>query len=388
MSDMCAVEAERALILLGAGTAVRREASRERARRLACVADWRRLTGTLRRRRLLTVLGPRILELAAEHAGEGFARELEEALAEGRRSGALLGLITTRAMDALNDAGIRSASLKGPLLGEAIYGELGRRPSSDIDLLVAPEQLHAAVEVIRALGYLAPTDHVDAHGLPLLHFALAHARGELPPIELHWRVHWYERRFASECLLAPAGVHAPGWRPAPEAELASLLLFYARDGFVDLRLACDVGAWWDAEGARLRGGALVGLLDSHPALARVLGVAVAVAERVVGIPSGRLLDMSARLDLRGRLAARLANPNPHSSPPQLYADVGMIDALLMPSGHIRAYVRRQLLPPREVLRERARQAQQRRASSSLGHGARVLSRYGLTIARLVRAPEI
>jgi hypothetical protein len=384
---MWAAEAERELILLGAGTAARREAARERARRLACAVDWRRLTGTLRRRRLLTVLGPRILELAAEHAGEGFTRELEEALAEGRRSGAFLGLIATRAMADLNEAGIRSASLKGPLLGEAIYGELGRRPSSDIDLLVAPEQLHAAVEVIRALGYLPPTDHVDARGLPLLHFALAHARGELPPIELHWRVHWYETRFARECLLAPAAMQAPGWRPAPAAELASLLLFYARDGFVDLRLACDVGAWWDAEGSRLRAGALVQLIDSHPALARVLAGAVAVAERVVGIPSGRLLDAGARPDLRGRLAARLANPNPHASLPQLYADVGMVDALLMPAGHFRAYVRRQLLPPRAVLRERARQAQQRRASSSLGHGARVLGRYGVTIARLVRTPE-
>ena len=77
----------------------------------------------------------------------------------------------------LADAGIRCTPLKGPLLGEAIYGDPGRRLSSDIDLLVAPEQLQAAVEVVRGLGYGAPTDHVGADGLPLLHFVLVHERG-------------------------------------------------------------------------------------------------------------------------------------------------------------------------------------------------------------------
>ena len=46
-----------------------------------------------------------------------------------------------------------------------------------------------AVEVVRTLGYAVPTDHVEQGGLPLLHFVLAHERGELPPVELHWRVH-------------------------------------------------------------------------------------------------------------------------------------------------------------------------------------------------------
>ena len=65
---------------------------------------------------------------------------------------------------------------------------------------MAPEQLQAAVEVVRGLGYGAPTDYVQECGLPLLHFVLVHERGELPPVELHWRVHWYERALrASGC---------------------------------------------------------------------------------------------------------------------------------------------------------------------------------------------
>ena len=101
-----------------------------------------------------------------------------------------------------------------------------------------------------------PTDYVQDSGLPLLHFVLVHERGELPPVELHWRVHWYEQRFARERLLPPTAGQEGQWRPAPADELTSLLLFYARDGFIDLRLATDLGAWWDVHGPDLDPGAL------------------------------------------------------------------------------------------------------------------------------------
>lgn len=384
---MSGAPAERQLILLSAGTAARREAMGEKAERLASTLDWARLVETLSSRRLLSTLGPRIQELAGGHASDGFAERLTLALASGRRHGALLALISLRVMSALSDAGIRSSPLKGPLLGEALYGDGARRPSSDIDLLVAAEQLPAAVKVVRGLGYEAPTDHVERRGLPELHFALAHEHRELPTVELHWRVHWYERRFAEERLLPPSGAATRQWRPAASDELAMLLLFYARDGFVDLRLATDVGAWWDSFGSTLEYGAFSELIDVYPGLGRVLRVAVSVAEKVVGIPAEHILGEVPKLGLRDRAAVHLANPNPHTSQPQLYADIGMIDALLMPPGHSGAFVRRQLLPPREVLRERARRAHERRASSRLGHATRVLGRYGLTMTRLVRTPE-
>ncbi len=381
-----AARAERRLILLSAGTRARRQAMREQALLLADTVDWSRLAQMLRRRRLLTVLGPRITALAGERCGDGFAATVEEALAAGRRQGALLALISMRVMAALHDAGIRASPLKGPLLGELIYGDPGRRPSSDIDLLVAPEQLDAAVAVVCGLGYRTPTDHVQRDGLPQLHFALFHERDELPPVELHWRIHWYERGFAAQRLLPPGGDLVTGWRPAPADELAGLLLFYARDGFVDLRLATDVGAWWDAFGAQLAPEALTAAARDHPQLQRVLAVASGVAEKVVGIPAKRLVCDTSRRHLRDRLAMRLANPNPRVSEPQLYADIGLIDALLTPRGHFGEFVRRQLLPPRAVLVERARNRQQR-STTPLGHGVRVVGRYGLAIPRMLRAPE-
>jgi hypothetical protein len=176
-------------------------------------------------------------------------------------------------------------------------------------------------------------------------------------------------------------------RPAPADELAALLLFYARDGFIDLRLAGDLSAWWDVYGADLPPGALDELLRTYPAFARVIPVAVKVAERMVGLPATRLVGDMPKLGLRERIAVRLANPNPHSSQSQLYADMGLIDGLLMPRGAFSVFVRRQLLPPPEVLDQQARHGARRRARSPLGRCAGVLARYGLTMTRLMRAPE-
>jgi hypothetical protein len=359
----------------------------EQAAALAGDVDWSRLTTALRMRKLLALLGPRIVEMAGGAADENFVTAVEQAVENGRLRGAFLQLIALRVMDSLTDAGIRCSPLKGPMLGEAIHGDPGRRLSNDIDVLVAPDQLHTAVEVVRGLGYGAPSDYVDSNGLPRLHFAVAHEQGTLPPVELHWRVHWYEARFACERLLPPALDTPREWRPDPADELVSLLLFYARDGFIDLRLAADLGAWWDLRGSELPIGAVDELLDAYLPLSRAIHVGVKVAENVIGLPGAMVLEQATRLDLRSRTAVRLANPNPRSSQAQLYADRGLIDGLLVPPGGFIAFVRRQVLPPSEVLNEHARNAPRQRARSPLGRGAGILGRYGLTMARLVHAPE-
>jgi Uncharacterised nucleotidyltransferase len=378
---------ERQLILLSAGTADRRRAMHEQAARLMPNVDWRRLGEILHRRRLLPTLGPRILEFAEGRANNDFVVAVEQAVASGRRQGAFLQVVSVRMMACLADAGVRSVALKGPFLSEAIYGDPGRRLSNDIDLLVAKEQLPVAVEVARKLGYDAPTDYVLDDGLPMLHFTLGHEDGKLPPVEIHWRIHWYERSFARERLLPPDSNAKSNWRPAPVDELAALLLFYARDGFIDLRLATDVGAWWDAFGAGLQLDAFEDLLHAYPAFAHIIPVAAKVAENIVGLPIAHIIRDMPELGLRDRMAIRLADPNPRVSAHQLFADMGLIDGLLMPPGDFRAFIRRKVLPPREVLNEYAEYSPAGRAVSPLGYSVRVLTRYGLALGKVIRGPE-
>src|SRR5580704_9666771 len=116
---MSSSEAERQVILLSAGTADRRLAMHEQAERLTLELDWSRLVDTLRTRKLLPVLGPRILEVAGKRASNDFVVAVERAIEAGRRQGTFLQLISLRVIAMLADAGIRCAPLKGPLLGEA-----------------------------------------------------------------------------------------------------------------------------------------------------------------------------------------------------------------------------------------------------------------------------
>jgi hypothetical protein len=380
-------QVERQIILLSAATAVRRKEAGERVEAQLTEVDWDRLTGMLHDQRLLPTLGPRILELAGGAAPEKFESEVTGAIDAARRQDALLQLISARTMEALAKAGIPSTALKGPGLGERLYGEAGRRLSSDIDLLVAPEQLGGAVEVVRGLGYASPLDHVDAGGLPLLHFALVHERGELPPVELHWRVHWYETRFARERLLAPSGAGTSDWQPAPADELIALLLFYARDGFTGLRQAADLSAWWDAFGAELSPTALAASIRPYPALAPAVAAALKAAERTVRLPLASATGDGVALGPRGRLAVRLADARTYNSEAQLFAEIGLIDGLLTPRGGLPAFVRRQVAPPVEVIREHAEKAHRGRVTTTLGYSLRTLGRYALALARLLRRRE-
>ena len=62
-------------------------------------------------------------------------------------------------------------------------------------------------------------------------------------------------------------------------------------------------------------------------------------------------------------------------------------SLLNPPGEFGAFVRRQILPPREVLEQQARHGARRKRRSSLGRGVGVVARYGLAMTRLLRPAE-
>lgn len=389
--DACTVQqhsnsgltAEKQLILLSAGTAARRQASSGRAEALGGLVHWPTLADLLRTRRLLPLLGPRLVELGGEQAGSEFAITVENALDASRRRGVLWQMIADHIKQALAEAEIRCVVLKGSVLSEALYDDPGRRLSSDIDLLVAQEDLHDAVRAVCKLGYRAPTDYTGSDGLPSLHFTLSHEDDQLPPVEVHWRIHWYEDRFAGERLLPPRGECAHTWRPAPIDELAASLLFYARDGFIDLRLATDLGACWDAVRAGIGPQAFGGLISAYPALEGVLSASAAVGANVVGLPGNELTGGNAELRYRSRMAVQLATPHSDLSTSQLYANMGLIDGLLAPPGGFGAFLRRRVIPPREVLNEQARKARRSKASSRTGHCVRVLARYVLAIAGLI-----
>ncbi|HET9768331.1 MAG TPA: WecB/TagA/CpsF family glycosyltransferase [Thermoanaerobaculia bacterium] len=170
------------------------------------------------------------------------------------------------------------------------------------------------------------------------------------------------------------------WRPAPTDQLAALLLFYARDGFTDLRIAADIGAWWDAFGADLPRDALAAATDTYPALRHAIGSAALVAERLIGLPARQLLGARFRARRRDRLATRFANPHPEgTTPAQHFADRGLVDGLLTPRGGLRAFVDRQLLPSEAVLEQQADFLGRARARGRAARLLGTLGRYGVRL---------
>ena len=380
--------AERRLILLSAGTAARRQATQRQAKQLAGEVIGGELAATLRARRLLATLGPRILEVSDRDVPTEFAEAVARALTAGRRHSAYMALVGEQVTGILRDAGIRCSKLKGPALAKSIFDDPGRRLSNDVDVLIDAEQLDAAADALLAIGYRRLAgQHLDARGLPLLHLVLANERRELPQVELHWRIHWYEERFAREQLLPPAGDAAADWQPTPAAELVALQLFFARDGFAGLRHASDLSAWWDTHRGRLVPSAVTELSVEYRELARTIAAAASAAEQVVGIPSDEILVRHRTRGVRERTAACLADPHPDTGHRQLYAEMGLVDGLLTPPGGLHAFVRRQLLPPRVVLEQHAHDRAGKRRHTRPGRAVGMLARYAFALTRLaVRKP--
>ena len=101
-----------------------------------------------------------------------------------RRISARLALdaLATRVTAALADAGIRAILLKGPALGDWLYGDEGR-PYSDVDLLIARSDRAAAEQLLEELGFERVALDILPHDRP--HHARTWVRPGGAAVDLH-----------------------------------------------------------------------------------------------------------------------------------------------------------------------------------------------------------
>jgi hypothetical protein len=342
-------------VLLAAGTRARRAATDAALRRALDRVRWDALLEELARQRLVPLLGPRILAAAAG-TPPAFRTAVEAETRAARGAGELGELVTLRVVGALEASGVPAVPLKGPLLARALHGDAAMRSSRDIDVLVARHELGRAAAALAPLGW-----HADpAAAAPVLHTRLV-APG-LPDVELHWRLHWYEREFAAAALRRAVPSVGGVRRLRPRDELAALMLFHVRDGLAGLRHAADVAAWWDRDGGASPA-PLRDVLAAHPKLERALTASALVLEPLVGTPAAALLGAAPRRPWGVRCAAALADPLMRADPAQIMAEVSLVDGLVAPRGGRRTWLRRRALPaaaelpasarPRPIARRRA-----------------------------------
>ncbi len=302
--------------------------------------DFRVLADILRQRRLLGLLGQRLISAAGSRVPGEFSDAVREIIAEGRRRAEVQQMATWGILGALAEAGVVAMPIKGAFFGEWLHGDAGLRLSDDIDILVSPEQMPQALRTFEGLGYLRPPKHDQLP--PRIHHVLRSATG-LPTVELHWRLHWYETRFASDVLARSAVVGGALRRAAPMDELMALLLIYARDGFVGLRIPVDIGAWWAANGDQINRRSWIEALDGYPELARAVGAAAFGVSQLFGLSLAEGLPCGVIEQRRTQIALRFADrAGLNIGRPDDQAVV--VDGLLAPVAGVPAFVERQFWP--------------------------------------------
>jgi hypothetical protein len=263
------------------------------------------------------------------------------------------------------------------VLARALYNDVGWRSAGDIDILVAASDLAGAIEVVEAMGWRWQRPVERSGRLPILHETLTHST--LPRVELHWRVHWYEDRFAADALERAGRPEARSpLRMLPADGLATLTLIYARDGLSGLRTPADIAAWWDTRCAGEDVDRLIAsVANAYPALNAPLRVGTAVLGPLVGLPTRSPYQQP----LRWKVAAELATPFYEGSHAQVKANASLVDLLLAPPKGSRASLRRELQKvPKDLQRPLSRDDEFAVHRARWEHGLRLLRRWGLAVA--------
>jgi hypothetical protein len=375
------VRPEDELLLLAIGAPARLEAAANRARSLAERVRWDVLEAACVRQRLLPLVAKRLAPYV--DAPAPFEERARLSASTERNANRAGKLVMTRVFAELERDGVRAMPLKGPVLAQNLYGDGGLRSFGDLDLLVTARDLAPATAAVRRLGYRDDGRTHMVGGLPLLHVRHVHP-DRLPDVEVHWRIHWYEERFAAAMLQA-ARADADGWlRPRPAEELASLLLFYARDGLAGLRLLADIVQWWERRSSGLACGDLDRLARSYPPLEKSLATAAAATCRLGGVPLGATLPCGGGC----RRALRVADWPLTSSDSQLRADALLVDLLLAPPTGRCAALRRSIVLPLAVVRTwnpgGSHAPVARVVARAAEHAARVVRRWAISLWRTRR----
>ncbi|HCS28282.1 MAG TPA: hypothetical protein DIW43_12560 [Spongiibacteraceae bacterium] len=99
--------------------------------------------------------------------------------------------LTKAILDSLQQAGITAVPLKGSVLSAQLYGDIGARSSSDIDILIDPDDFERTYRVMLELNYQPELDlYSDSRTLKyvlMLHKDVSFLRPENPVVEIHFR---------------------------------------------------------------------------------------------------------------------------------------------------------------------------------------------------------
>lgn len=177
-----------------------------------------------------------------------------------RRRAALLAFERDHVLRTLGAQGLDAVVLKGAGLAATVYATPVERNFGDIDLLLPPEALPVALDVLERAGYQSSNSAAVVAAYREHHFHVRVQRGLGIVVELHWGLiaphepyHLDQAAFLAEsriaqCRTTPSDhalrastVVAPRFRvPRPEHALMHVVVENVRDGFSRLTRLVDV----------------------------------------------------------------------------------------------------------------------------------------------------
>ncbi len=155
----------------------------------ASVTDWEWTLSEANRHGLIPAMF-----LALSRVGE-LPRDVASRVESNAREQMLHGLVLTARLfevsSMLEAAGIDCIPYKGPTLGALAYGNPAFRPSVDLDILVRPDQVRQAKDVLLTAGF-KPASYIEDHREHLLlncicEYEFTSADGSYT-VEIHWKV--------------------------------------------------------------------------------------------------------------------------------------------------------------------------------------------------------
>lgn len=238
-------------LLLACARAKLAEEARPGVRELASRTDWDVFLQLARHHWVLNLVNR---TLKAECADLVPASVAENMRRTSRNTAAFnLGLLNElgRLTGLLTDGGVRSITFKGPLLAQKVYGNIGLRPSTDLDLLIPPGSYEGAQAALAAGGYVPNVRAADIRRprqqvLLYLKRQATFVRGRAYAVDLHVSLmppgYRYESDFESLYLRTQSvQVGDVTVRTFAPEDLLLLLCFHGvKNRWELLKYSCDV----------------------------------------------------------------------------------------------------------------------------------------------------
>ncbi|MFC4103159.1 nucleotidyltransferase domain-containing protein [Paenibacillus xanthanilyticus] len=209
--------------------------------------DWAQFLRMVKHHRVYPLVYTNLKKSGAEAVPEFVMQSLYEDYCRNIFQMMRLTAEMERIYKTLQTNGIRTIVLKGPILANALYGNISMRTSKDLDMLIPASDVERMEEILREQGYDPTHDApqvLNTKKWKTHHLAYSHKESGIQ-IEVHWRLNpntvkeptfdeLWERSNTSTLVSTP--LHYLG-----DADLFQYLISHgARHGWFRLRWLCDI----------------------------------------------------------------------------------------------------------------------------------------------------